>query len=74
MEFLIVAIAAGGIALLFAGVTTFRVVKSDPGNEAMRAIGDAIREGSSAFLRREYLVLVPFVVVVTGILWVLIDW
>jgi K(+)-stimulated pyrophosphate-energized sodium pump len=74
LEFLIVAIAAGGIALLFAGVTTFRVVKSDPGNEAMRAIGDAIREGSSAFLRREYLVLVPFVVVVTGILWVLIDW
>jgi K(+)-stimulated pyrophosphate-energized sodium pump len=65
---------AGGIALLFAGVTTIRVLKADPGNEAMRAIGDAIREGSSAFLRREYLVLVPFVVVVTGILWVLIDW
>tara|TARA_B100000315_G_scaffold70226_2_gene64109 strand:- start:3334 stop:5271 length:1938 start_codon:yes stop_codon:yes gene_type:complete len=40
----------------------------------MRTIGDAIREGSSAFLRREYLVLVPFVVVVTGVLWVLIDW
>jgi K(+)-stimulated pyrophosphate-energized sodium pump len=65
---------AGGIALLFAGVTTIRVLKADPGNEAMRAIGDAIREGSSAFLRREYLVLVPFVVMVTGILWVLIDW
>ncbi len=74
MEFLIVAMVAGGIALLFAGVTTIRVLKADPGNEAMRAIGDAIREGSSAFLRREYLVLVPFVVVVTGILWVLIDW
>jgi K(+)-stimulated pyrophosphate-energized sodium pump len=74
LEFLIVAIVAGGIALLFAGVTTIRVLKADPGNEAMRAIGDAIREGSSAFLRREYLVLVPFVVVVTGILWVLIDW
>jgi len=74
LEFLIVAMVAGGIALLFAGVTTIRVLKADPGNEAMRAIGDAIREGSSAFLRREYLVLVPFVVVVTGILWVLIDW
>ena len=74
MEFLIVAIVAGGIALLFAGVTTIKVLKADPGTEAMRAIGDAIRGGSGAFLRREYLVLLPFVVLVTGILWVLIDW
>ncbi len=74
MEFIIVAIVAGSIALLFAGATTIRVLKADPGTEAMRTIGDAIREGSSAFLRREYLVLVPFVVVVTGVLWVLIDW
>jgi len=74
VEFIIVAIVAGSIALLFAGATTIRVLKADPGTEAMRTIGDAIREGSSAFLRREYLVLVPFVVVVTGVLWVLIDW
>ena len=40
----------------------------------MREIGDAIREGATAFLRREYMALVPFVLVVTGVLWVLIDW
>ncbi len=74
MESIIVAIVAGVLALLFAGLVTIRVIREDAGNQRMQAIGDAIREGSSAFLRREYLVLVPFVVVVAGVLWVLIDW
>jgi K(+)-stimulated pyrophosphate-energized sodium pump len=74
MESIIVALAAGGVALVFAAITAFRVLRADPGNQRMRQIGDAIREGSSAFLRREYLVLFPFVIVVAGILWVLIDW
>ena len=73
MEFIILALIAGGIALVFAIGATVKVVSSDPGTERMRAIGDAIREGSSAFLRREYLALVPFVVIVTIILAVLID-
>ncbi len=74
MESIIVALAAGGVALLFAAITALRVLRADPGNQRMRQIGDAIREGSAAFLRREYLVLFPFVIVVAGILWVLIDW
>ena len=40
----------------------------------MQRIVEAIREGSNAFLRREYLVLAPFVLVVTGVLWGLVDW
>ena len=59
---------------MFAAITAFQVMRADPGNQRMRQIGDAIREGSAAFLRREYLVLFPFVIVVAGILWVLIDW
>ncbi len=74
MEAIIVAIIAGVAALLFAAATAARVLRADTGNQRMRDIGDAIREGSSAFLRREYMVLVPFVIVVTGVLWVLIDW
>ena len=74
MESLIVALAAGGAALLFATFTAVRVLRADPGNQRMRAIGDAIREGSGTFLRREYMVLAPFVVVVAAGLWVLIDW
>ena len=71
MESLIVALAAGVVALVFAGVTAMRVLSAEPGNELMRSIGDAIRTGAGAFLRREYMSLLPFVVVVTVVLGVL---
>ncbi len=71
MESLIVALAAGVVALLFAGVTAMRVLSADPGNALMQSIGDAIRTGAGAFLRREYMSLLPFVVVVTVVLGVL---
>ena len=74
MESIIVALAAGGVALLFATFTAIRVLRADPGNQRMRAIGDAIREGSGTFLRREYMVLAPFVIIVAIGLWALIDW
>jgi len=69
-----VAIVAGVVALVFAALMAMRVVKADAGNDTMKGIADAIRQGSSAFLRREYMALVPFVVVVTIVLGVLIDW
>ena len=71
MESLIVALVAGAVALLFAGITAMRVLSAEPGNDLMRSIGDAIREGAGAFLRREYMSLLPFVVVVTVVLGVL---
>ena len=71
MESLIVALVAGALALAFAGVTAMRVLSADPGNELMRSIGDSIRTGAGAFLRREYMSLLPFVVVVTVVLGVL---
>ena len=74
MESIIVALAAGGVALLFAAITAILVLRADPGNQRMRAIGDAIRDGSWTFLRREYMVLAPFVIVVAAGLWALIDW
>ncbi len=73
MESIIVALAAGCAALMFAVITAMRVLSADAGNERMRAIGDAIREGSGTFLRREYMVLAPFVIVVAVGLWALID-
>ena len=74
MESIIVALAAGGAALIFALFTAIRVLRADAGNQRMRAIGDSIREGAATFLRREYLILAPFVIVVAAGLWVLIDW
>ena len=71
MESLIIALAAGAVALIFAALTAMRVLKAEDGNELMRSIGDAIRTGAGAFLRREYMSLLPFVVIVTVVLGVL---
>ncbi len=71
MESLIVALAAGVVALVFAGITAMRVLSAEPGNALMQSIGDAIRTGAGAFLRREYMSLLPFVAVVTVVLGVL---
>ena len=70
---IVVAAIAGGVALLFAAALSVRVIKADQGNAKMIAIADAIKEGSLAFLRREYLTLVPFIAVVAVALWLLID-
>ena len=73
MEILALALAAGALALLFAVYLTFQVMRQDPGNEAMQEIGKAIQEGAMAFLRREYMMLAAFVLVLTVIIAVFID-
>ena len=70
---LVLAIVGGGIALVFAAILGARVLSADPGTPKMVEIAEAIKEGSQAFLRREYLTLVPFVLVVTVALWLLVD-
>ena len=67
----ILPLAAGVIALIFAAIMAYRVIGADRGNARMIEIGDAIRTGASAFLRREYLALLPLVIVVTIVLAVL---
>ncbi len=71
MESIIVALCAGGVALVFAALMAWRVIGADAGNARMTEIGDAIRTGASAFLRREYMALLPFVIVVAIVLAVL---
>ena len=70
---IVTALVAGGVALAFAALLAVRVLRADQGNDRMIDIALAIREGALAFLRREYLVLVPFVIAVTVVLWLLID-
>ena len=72
--FLYVAIAAGLVALAFAGVLTYDLLRQDRGSKEVQFIGDAIQRGAMAFLGREYRMLALFVVVVTVTLAVLIDW
>ena len=68
---IILPLAAGVIALVFAALMAYRVIGADRGNARMIEIGDAIRAGASAFLRREYLALLPLVIAVTIVLAVL---
>ncbi len=59
---------AAVLGLAYAGVQTFLVLREDEGDERMRSIAGAIREGAIAFLRREYTV----VFLVAGVLAVVI--
>jgi K(+)-stimulated pyrophosphate-energized sodium pump len=45
------------LSLAYAGVQTALVLREDEGDEKMREISAAIREGANAFLRREYTVV-----------------
>ena len=69
----IVSIVASLVALAFAAFLASTVLKKDAGNEQIRFIGQAIQEGATAFLSREYRLLAIFVVVMTVILAVFID-
>ena len=48
------ALAASALALLLAYYFANTVMKADEGTDLMKEIGQAIREGAMAFLRREY--------------------
>ena len=74
METWVTWIPIGGlVGLAFAGVIYRTIVRGATGNDRMREIAAAIHEGSMAFLRREYSILVVFVVVVAALLSVFID-
>ena len=68
----VLALLVGALALLFAGFLARGVVRSDEGSPEMQAIAAAIREGATAFLRREYRVLSVFAVIVAVVLGVAI--
>jgi K(+)-stimulated pyrophosphate-energized sodium pump len=63
-------IAAAGalLALVVAAFQTAAILRADEGTERMRAIAGAIREGASAFLRREYAVVLVVGLVITALL------
>ena len=64
------ALAALALAAYFFGV----VRKADPGNPRMVELMEAIQEGARAFLRREYTWVAGFVVIMTGLILVFLDY
>jgi len=56
------------LALAYAAVQTALLLREDEGDEKMRSISAAIREGANAFLRREYTVVFSVAVVLAVII------
>ena len=71
--FLMFAIAASLVAIIFSIILTTILKKKEPGNEKMKEIASAIKEGAKAFLKREYIYLSIFVVIVAIVLVLLIN-
>ncbi len=62
-----------GLVGLAFSLTTYAWVRKQPaGNEVMRGLAEQIETGAMAFLRREYTVIVGFVVVIAALLWLAI--
>lgn len=59
---------AGAIALLFVAYLSFDILRRDPGNEKMVQISRLIQQGAKAFLRREYIYVSIFVLVIAGLI------
>ena len=64
----------GLLGLLVAWAIYVYVKRQPSGNETMRDLGHQIQAGAMAFLKREYSVLVPFVIVVAGLLALAVGW
>ena len=70
MENLFYLIPVSGVtAMIFALWKSNWINKQNPGNEKMQEIGLAVREGATAFIKREYKVLTVFVLVVATLLY-----
>lgn len=63
-----ISLAAALIALFYVILTARRVLKFDEGTDLMKKISKAVRDGASAFLKRQYAVVTVFFIVVFAIL------
>ena len=60
---------AGAFGMVLAVVSYFRIRREPQGSEVMRGIADQIHTGAMAFLRREYMVVIPFLAIVGALLY-----
>ena len=68
------AFAWGLLGLLVAAIIYAYLKRQSAGNEVMRGLADQIQSGAMAFLKREYSVLVPFILVVAVLLGLAVGW
>lgn len=71
---LYIALAAGALSLVLAVFYTRAVLAAPRGNDRMIELSTAIRDGSMAFLKREYLWVSVFVLIMAVLIASLLDW
>ncbi len=64
----LLALGAGVVGIIATFVTFAGIKRQPPGNQVMQDLANEIHIGAMAFLRAEYVVLVPFLLVVAGLL------
>ncbi len=74
MNYLTLSLAAGALAVLYGLFQSQRIVRLPTGTSDMNGISQAIAEGASAFLRRQYQTVAGLAFVITVVLWVLLGW
>ncbi len=73
-QILMFALGCGGLGVLYALVTAAWVSKQPAGSEKMQEISEAIREGATAFLNREYKTVAIVAVILAALLTYLGKW
>jgi K(+)-stimulated pyrophosphate-energized sodium pump len=73
-QIVIFAFIAGFLGVAYALITAVWVIKQPSGTDKMREISDAVKEGATAFLRREYLTVAGVAVVLVILLFFLNKW
>jgi K(+)-stimulated pyrophosphate-energized sodium pump len=67
------ALAASVAAILFGVLTSFKIVALPTGTPKMREIADAIAEGASAYLKRQYTVIAIVAAILFILIWALLS-
>ncbi|MFQ5707318.1 MAG: sodium-translocating pyrophosphatase [bacterium] len=65
---IIIPLVTSLVALAFVGFLILDILKKDPGNSRMVEISKAVQQGARAFLKREYIYISSFVIVIAGLI------
>ncbi len=67
--YLFASLGFGVIAVIFAWVFARKVTAASPGDEKMQEVGAAIKDGALAYLRQQFRMMLPFVLILGAGLW-----
>src|SRR5512137_701169 len=73
MDITLIIPIAGAVGLAFAGYLTWYVFRKDLGTPEMQEIGNAIRQGAQAFMKRQYTTIIIISLLLAGLIAVAIE-